>query len=403
VHIGLVTDGFSPYNTSAASYSCWHVFAIPYNLPPALCMKYEYMFLCLIIHGPDHPGTRINVMLKPLIEELKPLWQGVKAYDYDQKQKFNLRVAYLWSVHDFRAYNIFSGWSCNGLLIYPICMKDTSCFCLKFGGKISYFDCYRYFLPMGHPFWLDNDAFKKGNIILEGLPSHLSGPEITNMLDNLVLNEIGDVFIGYGGEHNWNHKYALWELLYAKALILMHNIDIMHQEHNVGESILSTCMTFIDKTKDNHKARKNLAQLCNRPSLELKFRSGKPCAPFCLKPKDRKEVLIWLKYLKFPDGYAAGFRRAINLDTGKLSGVKSHDYHIFIEILLPVMFRGYLDDDVRTMLAELSHFYRHLCAKEINKDMMEKLEDEIPVLLCKLEKIFPLGWFNPMQHCTSSI
>jgi hypothetical protein len=32
------------------------------------------------------------------------------------------------------------------------------------------------------------------------------------------------------------------------------------------------------------------------------------------------------------------------------------------------------------------------------KDMMEKLEDEIPVLLCKLEKIFPLGWFNPMQH-----
>jgi hypothetical protein len=31
-------------------------------------------------------------------------------------------------------------------------------------------------------------------------------------------------------------------------------------------------------------------------------------------------------------------------------------------------------------LAELSHFYRQLCAKEIKKDMMEKLEDEIPVL-----------------------
>jgi hypothetical protein len=30
--------------------------------------------------------------------------------------------------------------------------------------------------------------------------------------------------------------------------------------------------------------------------------------------------------------------------------------------------------------------------------MMEKLEDEIPVLLCKLEKIFPPGWFNPMQY-----
>jgi hypothetical protein len=71
VHIGLVTDGFSLYNMSVVLYSYWHGFAIPYNLPPALCMKYEYMFLCLIIAGPDHLGTNINVMLKPLIEELK--------------------------------------------------------------------------------------------------------------------------------------------------------------------------------------------------------------------------------------------------------------------------------------------------------------------------------------------
>jgi hypothetical protein len=107
VRIGLAMDGFSPYNMSEASYSCWLIFTIPYNLPPVLCMKYEYMFLCLIIPGPDHPGTNINVMLKPLVEELKQLWEGVEAYDYDQKKKFNLRVAYLWSVHDFRAYNIF--------------------------------------------------------------------------------------------------------------------------------------------------------------------------------------------------------------------------------------------------------------------------------------------------------
>jgi hypothetical protein len=71
VHIGLVIDGFTSYNMRAVSYSCWPVFAITYNLPPSLCMKYEYMFLCLIVPGPDHPGTCINVMLKPLIEELK--------------------------------------------------------------------------------------------------------------------------------------------------------------------------------------------------------------------------------------------------------------------------------------------------------------------------------------------
>jgi hypothetical protein len=71
VHIGLVTDGFSPYDMSAASYSCCLVFAILYNLPPAFCMKYKYMFLCLIVPGPDRPGTCIDVMLKPLVEEFK--------------------------------------------------------------------------------------------------------------------------------------------------------------------------------------------------------------------------------------------------------------------------------------------------------------------------------------------
>jgi hypothetical protein len=45
-------------------------------------------------------------------------------------------------------------------------MKDTSCVRLKFGGKISYFDCHKYFLPLYHPFRLHSDTFKKGNIIL---------------------------------------------------------------------------------------------------------------------------------------------------------------------------------------------------------------------------------------------
>jgi hypothetical protein len=39
VCIGLLMDGFSPYNTSGALYSCWPIFAIPYNLPHSLCMK----------------------------------------------------------------------------------------------------------------------------------------------------------------------------------------------------------------------------------------------------------------------------------------------------------------------------------------------------------------------------
>jgi hypothetical protein len=51
-------------------------------------MNYEIMFLCLNVPGLETLGPRLNVMLKSLIEELKQLWIGVKAYDCDKKKKF---------------------------------------------------------------------------------------------------------------------------------------------------------------------------------------------------------------------------------------------------------------------------------------------------------------------------
>jgi hypothetical protein len=95
VRIGLATDGFTPFRQMASSYSCWPVFVIPYNLPPSLCMKYEFIFLCLIIPSPDYPGNKLNVMLKPLIEELKELWKGVETYNVFKKNRysnFELRI-----------------------------------------------------------------------------------------------------------------------------------------------------------------------------------------------------------------------------------------------------------------------------------------------------------------------
>jgi hypothetical protein len=85
VCIDLATDGFSPFNLTAPSYSCWPVFAVPYNISLALCMKYEFIFLCLVIPGPDHPRTKIDVMMRPLIKELKILWEGVETYDCYKK------------------------------------------------------------------------------------------------------------------------------------------------------------------------------------------------------------------------------------------------------------------------------------------------------------------------------
>jgi hypothetical protein len=121
------------------------------------------------------------------------------------------------------------------------------------------------------------------------------------------------------------------------------------------------------KTKDNFKTRKDIADICNRPSLELNKRGGKRRVPFCLKVKDRKEVMGWMKRLKFSDGYVAGVKHCVNVKAKKIYGLKSHYYDIIIERLLHVMLCGYLDDDIWEALAELSYFYRQLCAKELKK------------------------------------
>ena len=72
--------------------------------------------------------------------------------------------------------------------------------------------------------------------------------------------------------------------------------------------------------------------------------------------------------------------------------------NIFIEHLLAVMMRGYVKNEIWEVLAEVSYFFRVLCAKEVDRAQIRQLEANIPVLLCKMEKIFPPGFFNSMEH-----
>jgi hypothetical protein len=99
-------DGFTPFSKSSTLYSCWPVFMMPYNLPPTKCMKEDITFLALVIPGPKDPCAKINVFMQRLIEVLKLLWHGVEAYDSHLNCRFNLRAAYLWSIHDLLAYGI---------------------------------------------------------------------------------------------------------------------------------------------------------------------------------------------------------------------------------------------------------------------------------------------------------
>jgi hypothetical protein len=86
----------------------------------------------------------------------------------------------------------------------------------------------------------------------------------------------------------------------------------MHQERNIAKSIMSMCLDVTGFMKDNVNARKDLDDLCDHPNMEAKSNARgnmrRTKAPYCLKPTERKEVLRWLKTLKFPDRYATNIK-----------------------------------------------------------------------------------------------
>jgi hypothetical protein len=108
VCLGLSTDSFQPHSEVSSPYSCWPVFIMPYNLPSNKYLKQDFVFLALVILGPKETKKQMNVFLRPLMEEMEELWQGVDAYDNYLKCQFNLHVAYLWSIHDYLTYGKFA-------------------------------------------------------------------------------------------------------------------------------------------------------------------------------------------------------------------------------------------------------------------------------------------------------
>jgi hypothetical protein len=117
---------------------------------------------------------------------------------------------------------------------------------------------------LSHEFRGDKESFKKGKSVRKWPPKRKLRADIVKMLGELKESQNGG-FKGYDEKHNWSHKSCLWELFYAKALILPHNIDLMHQECNVAESIIGICIDVTHFLKNNINARKDLATLCNRP------------------------------------------------------------------------------------------------------------------------------------------
>lgn len=409
VRLGLCTDGFNPFGNRSAPYSCWPVYVTPYNLPPTMCMKDAVLFLTLLIPGPRSPGNNLCVYLRPLIDELKTLWDdGTLTYDVSTRTNFVMKATLMWTIGDFPAYGMMSGWSTHGRLACPYCMEWSKAFTLKNGGKASFFDCHRQFLPQDHPYRDLAHVFKKGKVEHDPPPPRLTGDEVLSRLSCFQQINFGKAsgnqkWPGYGVSHNWTKICSFWELPYWHNNLIRHNLDVMHIEQNVFNNVFNTVMDIKGKSKDNVKARRDVAEYCNRDKLHLYFdrRTNKtkmPKAKYVLSRNEKKAVCTWVRDLKLPDGYASNIAKSVNMNDLTLHGLKTHDCHVLMERLLPIAFRDLLPQPIWEVITELSIFFRDLCTTSLKIDHVKKMEANIAEILCKLEKFFPPGFFDSMEH-----
>ena len=156
------------------------------------------------------------------------------------------------------------------------------------------------------------------------------------------------------------------------------------------------------KSKDNLQARKDLQEMNIRPDLHPQKRltisiTYLLLCIICQKKRSNSFCKV-LHDIKVPDGYSSNISKCVNVAQAKLSGLKSHDCHILMQQLLLVALRGLLPDDVTSVLFDLCGYFRELNTKVLYIDDLEKLEERIIMTLCRMEMIFPPGFFTMMVH-----
>ena len=174
VRMQISCDGICPFKLHKSTWSAWPVLASFLNLPPWLITKKFFIVLTLLIPGRAQvPFEHFDVWIRPLIDELKELWEGVPAYDVlapENERVFKLRAAVLYTTHDFPGYGTVSGAAHQGYTACPPCGDQLKGKYAYESRKIIYRDARR---------WLREDHYIRDprfNMLFDGLPKTRSAP-----------------------------------------------------------------------------------------------------------------------------------------------------------------------------------------------------------------------------------
>ncbi|GKD44119.1 putative transposon, En/Spm-like protein, partial [Tanacetum coccineum] len=404
LRLGISADGVD-VNTGNRHHSVWPVLTVIYNLPPWLCMKRKFINLSVLISG--YPGNDIDVFLEPLVDDLHTLFEtGVDTYDASTKDNFNLCAIVLWTINDYPALGTLCGCPYSGFKGCVVCGKDTNCVRLSASSKQSYVGHRRY-LPYNHPFRKQKKAFNGQQEFLQA-PIPMTGEQIYNKVKHIEnkwgkgkrtnnnASENQEDTRGRGGKIQ-KQKRNTTEEEGSSSQVNGQN------EKNVAESIVETLLHVPGKTKDGLNARLDLAELGVKPELfamQDEDKTTLPPAGYTLTNAEKDIFCETLHNIKVPEGYCSNFSSLVNLKDRKLIGLKSHDYHMLMQEFLPIAIRSIMHPPTRYAIIRFCFFFKSICSKEIILQELDKMQAELVVTLCLLEKFFPPSFFDIMIHLT---
>nr|GEY39559.1 hypothetical protein [Tanacetum cinerariifolium] len=175
----------------------------------------------------------------------------------------------------------------------------------------------------------------------------------------------------------------------------------MHIKKNVMEAILNTLL-MNDKSKDTVKARQDLQRLGIRSGLWLGQTKNEKClkpqAAYSFTPKNPKKFCQFIKGVKLPDGFGSCFKHKVIDNDTNIKGLKSHDYHIMMQRLLPYGLQNYLPDKIAKPIIELCSLFKQICSATLMEDDMLKAQIKVVNILCDLVLIYPPAFFDIMIH-----
>ena len=98
--------------------------------------------------------------------------------------------------------------------------------------------------------------------------------------------------------------------------------------------------------------------------------------------KEEKEIMFdFLSSIKVPSGYSSNIKVILNLIEKKFTNLKSHDCHVLMTKLLPVVLRGILPDNIRLTIVKLCAFLNAVSQKVIDPDNLIKQNDVVQFLV----------------------